>query len=65
MKNLDQINDFYQFSLNYQGISTLTSINNTEKFAAAAAAVSASSLVEVPDFGQELSTLMKQNRMVS
>ena len=38
--------------------------NTTHKLAAAAAAASVNTLVEIPNFGQNLSTMMKQSRMV-
>lgn len=50
------------------GATSLTSYNTAEKLAAAAAAAvssSANSVVEIPNFGEELTSMMKQNRMVS
>lgn len=49
------------------GITSLTSYNTAEKLAAAAAAAvseSAATVVEIPNFGEELSSMMQQTRMV-
>ena len=48
-------------------ISSLDTYNTAEKVAAAAAAVSSTSasVVEIPNFGQSLSSMMEHNKMVS